>query len=442
MKKMKKNYFLTIFSLLFCFAIQAQVSYSGNGNSGFGGTVGGSTLDVSDDGTAISFAFARGASALDNNVVIYIDSKAGGFSDTSTLTDTADGGRRGASSQTTGANSPLVTFPTGFTADYAVVFGNGFAVTFELVASGSHIAVGTSTISPTGDNLAALHTVTTNFATLGITSNDNFKFVAIYTADSAYLSNETIGNTSSIVDDGAPAGNPGNTGSITFSDNRSYPNTWTGATDNDWATATNWTNGVPSTTDNVYIPATTNQPTATGAVTINKAIIKSGSSLIAQSSFDGSVTYERTIPTDNWYLVSSPVIGQDIDIFATREGLAVGTTPATNRGLGTYNNTTPVWDYYQDGAAGTGDFASGSGRALKLATASNNNIEFTGILSVTNTVLSITNNANGFNLLGNPYPSYLAVNPNSGANNLLADNVGSLSENTIWLQQQAPTLLF
>ena len=37
--------------------------------------------------------------------------------------------------------------------------------------------------------------------------------------------------------------------------------TWTGATSTDWATATNWTpNGVPTSSDNVIIPTTTNKP--------------------------------------------------------------------------------------------------------------------------------------------------------------------------------------
>jgi hypothetical protein len=46
---------------------------------------------------------------------------------------------------------------------------------------------------------------------------------------------------------------------ITMSVTSTY--TWTGATSTDWATATNWTpNGIPSSTDNVIIPTTTNKP--------------------------------------------------------------------------------------------------------------------------------------------------------------------------------------
>ena len=51
----------------------------------------------------------------------------------------------------------------------------------------------------------------------------------------------------------------------------------------------------------------------------------SGSSLIANSTFSGNVTYTRNLATTNWYLVSSPVMGQDIDTFVSAEGLASGT---------------------------------------------------------------------------------------------------------------------
>lgn len=88
---MKKNYFLTILSLLFCFAIQAQVTYSGNGNSGFGDVFGQTgSLEINDDNTTISFELNRGAGTFNDTMVIYIDSKSGGFSSTSNFTDTGD----------------------------------------------------------------------------------------------------------------------------------------------------------------------------------------------------------------------------------------------------------------------------------------------------------------------------------------------------------------
>ena len=91
MKIMKKNYFLTILSLLFCIAIQAQVIYSGNGNTGFGDVFGSTgSIQINDNGTTLTFKLNKGAGSLNDDMVIYIDSKTGGFSDTSTFNDTAD----------------------------------------------------------------------------------------------------------------------------------------------------------------------------------------------------------------------------------------------------------------------------------------------------------------------------------------------------------------
>ena len=57
---MKKNYFLAFLSILFSVAFQAQVSYSGNGNSGFGSPLGGASMTINDDGTTITFNFTKG----------------------------------------------------------------------------------------------------------------------------------------------------------------------------------------------------------------------------------------------------------------------------------------------------------------------------------------------------------------------------------------------
>ena len=136
---MKKNYFLTILSILFCFALQAQVTYSGNGNSGFGGTVGGSSLSISDDGTTMTFAFSRGGGNLNDVIVMYVDSKAGGFSDTTSFDDDTAGDWIAISTRNSGnGRDPEVTFPAGFTANYAVAIKNDFAGIFELAATGTH----------------------------------------------------------------------------------------------------------------------------------------------------------------------------------------------------------------------------------------------------------------------------------------------------------------
>ena len=211
--------------------------------------------------------------------------------------------------------------------------------------------------------------------------------------------------------------------------------TWSGATNNDWNTSSNWSNGIPVSTSDLLIPASlTNYPTASGAVTVNSVVLNSGASLIAQGTFTATVTYNRNIPTTNWYLVSSPFVGQDIDAFVAAEGLASGT--GSNLGLSDYNNTTPGWEYYQNGASGTGNFTSGDGRSIKLA--STGDVSFTGTINTSDVTVAMTSNSNGFNLVGNPYPSYVAGNENAdGTNNILTINSANLTENTLWFWNQS-----
>ena len=168
--------------------------------------------------------------------------------------------------------------------------------------------------------------------------------------------------------------------------------------------------------------------------------MNSGSSFIVKGTSTGSITYNRNIPTTNWYLVSSPVVGQDIDAFVASEGLASGT--GSNVGLSDYNNTTPGWEYYQNGASGTGNFTSGDGRAIKLA--STGDIAFTGTINTSDVNISITDatgsGGNAFNLVGNPYPSFIAANNSAdGTNNILKVNETDndfLTEATIWFWNQ------
>ena len=160
-----------------------------------------------------------------------------------------------------------------------------------------------------------------------------------------------------------------------------------------------------------------------------------GSSLISTSTFFGNITYTRNLATTNWYLVSSPVSGQDIDTFVSAEGLASGTNN-NNMGLASYDNTSAAWDYYQNGTSGSGDFALGSGRSIKLAAAGD--ISFTGTMPVENVSIEITSNTNGYNLVGNPYPSYIAANTGAdSSNNILTVNTSILSEATLWFWNQA-----
>ena len=174
--------------------------------------------------------------------------------------------------------------------------------------------------------------------------------------------------------------------------------------------------------------------------------LNSGSSIIVNGTSSGDLTYNRTLGTDNWYLISSPVAGQDIDSFVEDTSLAFGSSGTSNLGLGDYGVLTAGWTYYQSGASGTGDFISGDGKAIKLVTA--NDISFTGTIDVDNLGVNtpMHSSQTGYNLLGNPYPSYIPANELAHpSNNILQVNdvevngveVDHLTEATIWIWDQS-----
>ena len=60
-------------------------------------------------------------------------------------------------------------------------------------------------------------------------------------------------------------------------------------------------------------------------------------------------------------------------------------------------------------------------------------ISFNGTFPTTDVSIGVTEDVNGLNLVGNPYPSYIAANSNADAvSNILSINSSILSEETLW----------
>ncbi len=225
----------------------------------------------------------------------------------------------------------------------------------------------------------------------------------------------------------------------------SLATTWTGSSGTDWATLGNWSNGIPTSSLNAIIPDVINAPiisASTGAEVNDIMItepdglsIASGGSLRVSGTASGNVTYTRVLATNNWYLVSSPVVGETIEDLIANHTFDTGT--GSNIGISTYANDGTNWNYST--AASTGAVNSGTGYAVKLASAGN--ISFTGTIPTSDIGISITSNINGFNAIGNPYPSYIAVNDSAdGINNILRLNdIDSdlLTEATLWCWNQS-----
>ncbi|MCD9586085.1 lamin tail domain-containing protein [Tenacibaculum maritimum] len=314
------------------------------------------------------------------------------------------------------------TFPNGtiIPANEAIViFGGGTPVTVPgivQVASTNALELNNGGDTITIKNNTGATVLVENYASAGnnqsIARNDDI--------NGAFVNHSNIPTNPVIFSPGRD-----NTDNTPFSSNLK----WTGVTDTNWDTATNWIgNTAPTSTSNVIIPANlTNYPTISAPITVSTINIESGASLIANATVTGTVTYQRNLPTNNWYLVSSPVAGETIENLISNHTFASGT--GANIGIAPYKNDGSAWNYQTNAA--TGAIASGQGISVKTATAST--IRFTGTAHTNNVLYPITKATNNLNLVGNPFTSYV----NLGA--FFTDNATGavLSEATVWLWNQA-----
>lgn len=204
--------------------------------------------------------------------------------------------------------------------------------------------------------------------------------------------------------------------------------TWTGSTDNDWATATNWDSGVvPTGQDNVVIPVSSTPviSSTTGAKAYDLTIDASASlSIAAEGSLrvvgtaTGDITYNVNVTDTNWHLISSPVTNETYnDAWVTANNIQSGSAVATNRGISTYDNTsmdinTGYWRYMQQGDSNT--FNPAQGYALLRSVAGD--YSFTGLYNSNDIGFTITQSDSNWNLIGNPYPSYINIEEFIAAN--------------------------
>ena len=78
---MKKIYICLLLSAASASAF-CQETFSGNGKTNFGGPVGQGSLEITNDASTYTFKFTKGAADFNDALVLYIDSKTGGFSST------------------------------------------------------------------------------------------------------------------------------------------------------------------------------------------------------------------------------------------------------------------------------------------------------------------------------------------------------------------------
>ena len=147
----------------------------------------------------------------------------------------------------------------------------------------------------------------------------------------------------------------------------------------------------------------------------------------------GDITYNRyvnVVGDGEWYLIGAPVSGmafstliQDANIANNGSGVYA---------VGSYDNTTDTWTNATD--ATTGNLQLGQG--YQMATTSGGTLSFTGAIANGDQTVTITNSdaensgaGRRWNLIANPFPSYLNANDNAdGTNNFLTVNTAAIDD--------------
>jgi hypothetical protein len=208
---MKKLFLSTITAAAFAVGTQSYAqlitnNYAGNGNTGFGGSVGTGSLQIVNDSLgALNFTFTRGTGDLNDALVFYFDSTGGGFSTTANFNDQADllrqaiSGASGGTNLSGEANSrSIVAFNSGFNADFAIAVATNFAGLWGL-ANGTNNSLSFITgvgLSPVNNASAASYTWSLNVTNLGlsINSGESFKFIGTYlNGGNSFRANEAFG---------------------------------------------------------------------------------------------------------------------------------------------------------------------------------------------------------------------------------------------------------
>jgi hypothetical protein len=161
--------------------------------------------------------------------------------------------------------------------------------------------------------------------------------------------------------------------------------------------------------------------------------INDGTSLLVADTSSGNVTYNRNLTYDAdktkaWYLVSSPVNGEIMTDMISNNTFA---TSGANIGFAPYDNSQADannrWAYFGNTAVDA--LVNGKGYTAKLGAAGT--LSFTGTLNTGDIAIGLTQGSNNFNLIGNPYASFI----DNGT--FLTANTDELEHEEVYIWNQA-----
>ncbi len=254
-------------------------------------------------------------------------------------------------------------------------------------------------------------------------------------------------------------------------------NSWTGGKDTEWTDIANWTNGVaPTATKDSNVQVSANNPVISattvaavkkldvgasaaltiasgGSLTVSGDFTNDGtvslnstaddfSSLIVEGTATGDITYNRYVNAYNdglgggWDFVGAPA-DMTIEDFITANGANIQVL-GDDYAFAQYDNATGQYARYATDLQ-TGSFTPAQGYAMAMSPedlppppsggTAGTTVAFTGAMETTSQSINIVNNhANGaggrrWNLVSNPFPSFINGNAAAGATNFLDTNI-------------------
>ena len=200
--KIMKNIFKIVsgvFALGLASTGNAATTYVGNGNTFFGGGVGNGNIII-DDTISGTLTITTNVTVGDNALVIYFDSKGGGFNTTAGFADANDSLRKAISGYGGAVNERSTTL-LPFEADFAIGVDKGWGGLWELANGGNNSLIYKTTALDGGFGAGGVGTgkvLTINVADLGLTANSgqSFNFFAMMVSGTGYTSSEFIGASS------------------------------------------------------------------------------------------------------------------------------------------------------------------------------------------------------------------------------------------------------
>jgi len=251
--------------------------------------------------------------------------------------------------------------------------------------------------------------------------------------------------------------------------------TWNGLSSNSWGTGSNWASGnIPVSGDNVFIRDSGTDPvisttgnqitditvessaslsiekgknltisenfTNNGTVTLNSDSDEFAS-LIVQGTSSGNITYKRFVSdegTDEWDLIGSPVVGQTISNFISANSSSLATS-GSNYAIGVFSNdgatdtASAMYTYVTSSSSGNLTDGIGYAMASDDTDSPGTTLDFTGTVNTSSNVTVAIDDQTGtltnfgkWNLIANPYPSFINANSATSGTNFMTTNVSNL----------------